>query len=81
MERMYEKFTNCYSVPKTLSFKGIPTEETKKHLELQWEALGDEIRFENYEKMKMVLDQLHRAYISRKLENMEEESVKKKLKS
>lgn len=77
MERMYEKFTNCYSAPKTLSFKGIPTEETKKHLELQWEALGDEIRFENYDRMKMVLDQLHRAYISRKFENMEEESVKK----
>ena len=77
MERMYEKFTNCYSVLKTLSFKAIPTEETKKHLQLQWEVLGDEIRFENYDKMKMVLDQLHQSYISRKLDNIGEENQKK----
>lgn len=78
MERMYENFTNLYPVTKTLSFKAIPTEETKKHLDIEWDALGDETRFENYEKMKNILDKLHREYITGKLENIDEQ-IKTKL--
>lgn len=80
MSSIYSKFTNIYSLSKTLRFELKPVGNTEKMLEENNVFRADKEREEAYIKTKPYLDRLHRTFIKealegQKLTGLEEYSV------
>ncbi|MBN1896511.1 MAG: type V CRISPR-associated protein Cas12a/Cpf1 [Candidatus Aenigmarchaeota archaeon] len=58
-----EKFTNMYSLSKTLRFELKPIGKTLEHIEKKKLIRQDEKRAESYKKMKRTIDGFHRDFI------------------
>lgn len=65
-----KKFKNIYSVSKTLRFELKPLGKTAENLLTDGLLHTDELRVENYQRMKKTIDAFHREFISRALKNI-----------
>jgi CRISPR-associated protein Cpf1 len=63
-----EQFTGMYPISKTLRFELIPQRETSDHIQKKGILLKDEQLAENYRKVKRVIDEYHKVFISKVLE-------------
>lgn len=75
-QKVFEKFTNLYSLSKTLRFELKPIGNTQKMLDNADIFKKDKIRKEKYEQTKPFFDELHREFINeclkdKKIENLE----------
>lgn len=68
---MYSAFTNLYSVQKTLRFELIPQGRTLEYIEKRGLLKEDEDRAAAYVKVKKIIDEYHKAFIEKTLENVE----------
>jgi len=62
-------FINCYSMSKTLRFKLAPEYETEKNLLEKGFLDRDELRADDYDLMKKVIDKYHKHFIDKALED------------
>lgn len=69
MEKMFNKFTEQYSLFKTLKFEVQPVGKTRENFDMAEILRKDYQRAEDYKKMKIIIDNLHRDIISRVLNN------------
>lgn len=65
----FEEFTNLYELSKTLRFELKPVWETLNNLENDWVIQKDKEVEENYNKIKVFFDSLHREFVKQSLEN------------
>lgn len=65
-----KKFTNLYPLSKTLRFELRPIGKTLENIEKQGLLKTDEHRAESYIKVKKIIDEYHKAFIKRVLENV-----------
>ncbi len=76
-----KKFTKQYSLQKTLRFELKPVDETADYIEeygsdyIKSIVKNDEKRSDDYQKVKKLIDDLHRDYISKKLESLADEKT------
>ena len=70
MKNTLENFTNKYSLSKTLKFELIPTPKTLENIEKKGLISTDENRAESYKKVKKIIDEYHKYFISIALENL-----------
>ncbi|MDG3518191.1 hypothetical protein P8V61_25995 [Klebsiella pneumoniae] len=59
-----EKFTNCYSLSKTLRFKAIPVGKTQENIDNKRLLVEDEKRAEDYKGVKKLLDRYYLSFIN-----------------
>lgn len=71
MSHLFNRFTNLYSLSKTLRFELKPVGETQKMLEDAKIFEIDKVRKEKYEATKPYFDRLHREFVEKALENAE----------
>lgn len=64
----FEDFTNLYELSKTLRFELKPVWETLNSLEKDWVIQKDKEVEENYNKIKVFFDSLHREFVKQSLE-------------
>lgn len=69
MSNMYDKFTNLYSVSKTLRFELKPQGKTLENLKINNVIQDDEHRAESYKRAKKMIDEYHKKFINEVLEN------------
>ena len=65
--RDLERFTNTYSVSKTLRFELIPVGKTKENIERKGIIDADTKLAESYKKMKKTIDEFHKYFIDEAL--------------
>ncbi len=65
----FNEFTNLYELSKTLRFELRPIWETLNNLETDWVIQKDKEVEENYNKIKIFFDSLHREFVKQSLEN------------
>ena len=65
----FNDLTNCYSVQKTLKFSLIPQGKTLEHIHNKEFLKRDKERFENAQKVKEFVDEVHREFITNALEH------------
>ena len=63
------RFTNLYSLSKTLSFELQPVGKTKENIEENGILLRDERRAEDYKQVKKIIDEYHKQFIKERLWN------------
>ena len=63
MEKIYNKFTNLYSISKTLRFELKPQGKTLDNIKKNGVIENDENKADNYTKVKKIIDQYHKYYI------------------
>ncbi|MDR2234416.1 MAG: type V CRISPR-associated protein Cas12a/Cpf1 [Tannerella sp.] len=63
------KFTNLYSLSKTLRFELIPQGKTLTHIQEKGLLSQDERRADSYKKVKKIIDEYHKAFIKESLAN------------
>lgn len=68
---MFKDFINKYSVPKTLKFELIPIGNTSENIKKYKIIETDRELEKGYEKVKLLIDEYHRSFISRVLNNIE----------
>ncbi len=68
---LFTSFTNLYSLSKTLRFELKPTENTKKLIEQERNIEKDKKIDEDYKKIKVYLDKLHRKFVDESLKEIE----------
>ena len=68
-ENSFKKFTNLYELSKTLRFELKPVWKTLNNLENDWIIQKDKEVEENYNKIKVFFDSLHREFVKQSLEN------------
>lgn len=66
-----ENFTNQYPLSKTLRFELIPQGKTLEFIEKNGLLIQDEIRAESYVKVKKIIDEYHKFFISNALKNLQ----------
>lgn len=66
-----KNFTKQYQVQKTLKFELIPQRETQKNIDKNKSVIEDEIRNDNYQKVKLVIDNIHKYFIENTLNKVE----------
>jgi CRISPR-associated protein Cpf1 len=66
----FEGFTNLYSVSKTLCFELMPMGKTLEHIQKNNILANDEHRAESYKKVKKIIDEYHKDFISTSLKNV-----------
>lgn len=71
MNNSFRKFTNMYSLQKTLRFELKPVGKTSEMLSEDKVIQIDEDRMKSYEKIKPFIDRLHRDFINEALESLE----------
>jgi len=64
-----KKFTNLYPVSKTLRFELIPQGKTLEHIEENGLLEQDEHRSKSYILVKKIIDEYHKVFITRALDN------------
>lgn len=64
-----ENFTNKYSLSKTLRFELIPQGKTLHYIQKNGLLKQDEERTESYKKVKKIIDEYHKYFIKKSLEN------------
>lgn len=65
----FADFINLYELSKTLRFELKPVWETLNSLEKDWVIQKDKEVEENYNKIKVFFDSLHREFVKQSLEN------------
>jgi CRISPR-associated protein Cpf1 len=65
-----EKFTNLYSLSKTLRFELIPQGKTLENIQNHGLLTKDENRAESYKKVKKLIDSYHKVFINEALEGL-----------
>ncbi len=65
-----EKFTNLYSLSKTLRFELIPQGKTLENIQNHGLLTKDENRAESYKKVKKLIDSYHKIFINEALEGL-----------
>lgn len=70
MSSVFDKFTNQYSLSKTLRFELKPAGETQRMLEREHVFEKDQLRYEKYKKTKPFLDRLHREFVDEALKDV-----------
>lgn len=68
-EKDFSQFTGLYELSKTLRFELKPVGETQEFLEKDWIIQKDREVEENYNKIKVYFDSLHREFVKQSLEN------------
>ncbi len=76
MQKTFSKFTNQYSLSKTLRFELRPTEATKKMLVDNGVFAEDENKKKAYIAIKPYFDRLHREFVAESLEKVEFRKLK-----
>ncbi len=66
---MFEKFTNKYSVDKTLRFELKPIGKTLEHINNKGLISKDEQRAKDYKEAKKIIDEYHKWFINEGLKN------------
>ncbi|MBZ0202083.1 MAG: type V CRISPR-associated protein Cas12a/Cpf1, partial [Ignavibacteria bacterium] len=64
---IFDKFTNQYSLHKTLRYELVPQGKTEEHIKLQGLLRKDEERGEDYKRVKLLLDEIHKEFIEEAL--------------
>lgn len=64
-----KEFTNLYQISKTLRFELQPIAETKDHIEKHGIIQRDEERANDYNRVKLMIDEYHKQYIKDRLWN------------
>lgn len=72
---MYSQFINKYSLSKTLRFELIPQGKTLEHIEKKGLISEDVAMAEDYDKIKKIIDEYHKAFIDKALSNVHLSSV------
>ncbi|MDY0121102.1 MAG: type V CRISPR-associated protein Cas12a/Cpf1 [Sulfurimonas sp.] len=67
---MLSNFTNQYQLSKTLRFELRPIGDTLKHIEKNGLIAQDETRSQEYEEVKTIIDNYHKAFIDEALQNI-----------
>ncbi len=67
----FANFTNQYSVQKTLRFELIPQGKTQEHIDKKGFIKDDEQRNKDYHSIKKIIDDLHKTFIEKTLEQVE----------
>ena len=67
MTRKFDDFIHLYSLSKTLRFRAKPNDETQKNFIKNGMLERDEHRAESYVKVKKLIDEYHKAFIDRVL--------------
>lgn len=67
----FNDFTNLFSMQKTLRFKLIPVGKTLEHFRNNKMLEKDKKRAEDYKKIKKLMDEYHKEFIERVLQNVE----------
>ncbi|TKI70030.1 type V CRISPR-associated protein Cpf1 [Sulfurimonas crateris] len=67
---MLSNFTNQYQLSKTLRFELKPVGDTLKHIEKSGLIAQDEIRSQEYQEVKTIIDKYHKAFIDEALQNV-----------
>jgi CRISPR-associated protein Cpf1 len=65
MENIFSKFTNKYSLSKTLRFELKPVGKTKQNIESAGFLESDEKMSDEYVEIKKIIDRYHKAFIER----------------
>lgn len=65
----YSTLTHCYSLSKTLRNELIPVGKTLEYIKVNEILLRDKKRSDDYKKVKLLLDEYHKAFIARTLNN------------
>lgn len=68
---IYDKFTNLYSLSKTLRFELIPQGKTLENMKDNHVIEDDKKRAESYKKAKKLIDEYHKSFINECMENYE----------
>jgi len=68
-EKSFKKFTNLYSLTKTLRFELIPKGKTLENIEKNGIISQDERRAGEYKKVKKIMDECHKDFIEEGLED------------
>ena len=75
--KLFDNYTNLYSLSKTLRFELIPQGSTLRNIE-KWGILSeDELRGENYKIVKKLIDEYHKQFISDALTNLKLDGLDK----
>lgn len=69
MNNIYEKFTNLYSLQKTLRFELIPQGKTLENMKTNHIIEDDEVRAVSYKQAKKLIDEYHKAFIDKCMES------------
>ncbi len=65
------RFTNLYSLSKTLRFELIPQGKTLENIQHQGLLIKDETRAESYKKVKKIIDEYHKDFINKALDGLQ----------
>ena len=68
---IWDKFTNQYSLSKTLRFELKPVGKTEENIKLKGLVSRDELRARDYKEVKEIIDNFHRDFIERALRQVE----------
>ena len=71
----FSRFTNCYSLSKTLRFELRPVGKTLEYIQNAGFLAEDEQRAEDYKKMKKIMDRYHKQFIEESLIKVEHEKL------
>lgn len=69
MSKYFEEFTGLYSLSKTIRFELIPQGKTLEKINEYGIISDDEHRAESYKKVKKLIDEYHKSYIQKTLQN------------
>lgn len=64
-----KRFTNLYSLSKTLRFELIPQRETLENIKKSGILEQDDNRAEKYKRVKQIIDEYHKCFIEKSLKN------------
>lgn len=71
MKKVFDDFTKCYPISKTLQFSLIPKGKTLEHIKASGIIDEDAEKFEKYKAVKPLFDQCHREYIEQCMSGVE----------
>ena len=72
MKKIFDDFTHCYSLSKTLRFRLIPQLKTSENIK-KYNIISDgEKRSNNYHDVKPLFDRCHRQFIDLSLKDFEQ---------
>ncbi len=66
-----ENFVSCYPVSKTIRFKAIPVGKTQENIDKKRLVEEDEVKAEDYKKVKKLIDRYHKVFIEKVLKDVE----------
>lgn len=75
MQKALSHFSNLYQLSKTLRFELIPQGKTLEYIQQHGLLEQDEKRAASYEKVKKIIDEYHKQFISRALNNFRIEGL------